>query len=251
VCTASWLIREDGFELFFSRDESRARLPARPPEVILVEGVRALLPIDGDAGGSWIAVNELGIALCLLNVWSESGEPRAAPRTSTGESARPSRGWILRGLSGAVSQADVARALEGMDLRPYAGFRLAVFAPGAEPLLWRWMDGVLAREPARMPLASSSMDEVRAGAERARVLADLAREGLDGEVLAAFHASHAPERGPFSPCMHRAEAATRSVTHVLVSADRAAMRYAPGPLCEATFGPELGLARAAVRDAAL
>jgi hypothetical protein len=249
VCTASWLIRPDGFELFFNRDESRARLPARPPEVILVEGVRALLPIDGDAGGSWIAVNELGIALCLLNVWSESGEPRRGD----GAPAAPSRGWILRGLAGAVSQADLARALEALDLRPYPGFRLGAFAPGAEPLLWRWADGALAREPARMPLASSSLDESRAGAERARILADMSRDGLDREVLEAFHASHAPERGPFSPCMHRAEAATRSVTHVLVSGERAAMRYAPGPLCEASFGPEIGLSRAtgaAVGDAA-
>ncbi len=238
MCTASWLIRPGGFELFFNRDESGARLPARPPEVILVEGVRVILPIDGNAGGSWIAVNELGLALCLLNVWEESGEAGAIATT-------PSRGWILRALAGAAFQEEVGGTLESMDLAPYAGFRLAAFAPGALPSIWRWSGGELGREEARLPLASSSLDEERAHSERSRLLSELASGGLDRSVLEAFHASHAPARGPFSPCMHRADAATRSATHVLVAQDRIQMRYAPGPLCEASFGPGIGLPRAA------
>ena len=45
-------------------------------------------------------------------------------------------------------------------------------------------------------------------------------------------ASHEPERGPFSICMHRREAATVSYTEIDVTRNRATMGYVPGPLCK-------------------
>ena len=55
-----------------NRDERRTRAPALPPAAVAPSGVPALIPIDGDAGGSWISVNCLGHALALLNRWDES-----------------------------------------------------------------------------------------------------------------------------------------------------------------------------------
>ena len=83
-----------------------------------------------------------------------------------------------------------------------------------------------------MPLASSGLDSARAFEERAAVLAELtATRGLDRETLAAFHASHAPRRGPWSPCMHREDANTVSATHVAVEGERITLRHAAGPPC--------------------
>jgi len=61
--------------------------------------------------------------------------------------------------------------------------------------------------------------------------------------LAHFQASHEPERGPWSPCMHRAEAATVSASQVRVDERSVALRYAPGPPCTTAFGPWLELER--------
>ena len=98
---------------------------------------------------------------------------------------------------------------------------------------------------ARLPLSSSSLDGVRAQAERERVLADLLARAAEPEreLLARFQASHAPERGPWSPCMHRADAVTVSASQVRVDARAVALRYAPGAPCTAEFGAWLELER--------
>ena len=56
---------------------------------------------------------------------------------------------------------------------------------------------------------------------------------LEGRLdwLRRLHRSHSPQRGPFSICMHRRDAATVSYTEVAVSKRRATMRYKSGPCC--------------------
>ncbi len=241
MCTATWLIRADGFDLYFNRDESKLRLPARPPEVLLEQGVRILAPIDGNAGGTWIAVNEFGLALCLVNARAsspESDEPD--PKEA------PSRGWLVRGLAPAATDSGVARALSAIDLAPFWAFRLAVFRPGVEPELWRWTGARLQQEKPSMPLVSSSLGDEAAFAARSRLFSELSGAGIDSTVLEAFHRSHAPARGPWSPCMHREDASTQSATHVKVSTTKVEMRYAAGPPCEASFGSPLGIERIGV-----
>ncbi len=236
MCTASWLIHGTGFELFFNRDESRRRGPARPPERIDLEGVRAIAPVDADAGGTWIGVNEHGFALGLLNAPSRPGGAPAQPR---------SRGLLVRGLLSARNAAQALERLAQEALARYPGFTLALFEPGREPLVRSWDGVALAECAAHLPLSSSSLDRARAQVERERVLADL----LDGAapergVLTRFQASHAPERGPWSPCMHRADALTVSASQVRVDARTVALRYAPGSPCTTDFGPWLELERA-------
>jgi hypothetical protein len=48
---------------------------------------------------------------------------------------------------------------------------------------------------------------------------------------------HVPETGPFSTCMHRADAATVSYTEVVVSSRQAMMRHHAGAPCENTARP--------------
>lgn len=240
MCTASWLIQPEGFELFFNRDESRGRGRARPPERLELEGVRALAPVDADAGGTWLGVNEHGLALGLLNAASAPGsDARAA-------SAEPrSRGLLVRGLLAARSAREALERLARESLEPYRGFTLALFEAGREPLVHSWDGRELTPCAARLPLSSSSLDGVRAQAERERVLADLLARAAEPEreLLARFQASHAPERGPWSPCMHRADAVTVSASQVRVDARAVALRYAPGAPCTAEFGAWLELER--------
>jgi hypothetical protein len=234
VCTASWLIQAHGFELFFNRDESVRRGTALAPEVFELGGVRVLAPRDADAGGTWLGVNECGLALALLNAW-DAREALAGAR---------SRGLLVRELLAERSAGAVLERLEQEDLACYRGFTLAAFEPGRAPLLWAWDGRLLENRPAVSPLASSSLDRARAQAERARVYADLVEEGgARRESLERFQASHAPARGPWSPCMHRADAATVSASQVRVTPRSVEMRYAPGPPCVSPFGPWIELER--------
>jgi hypothetical protein len=238
MCTLTWLALADGYELFCNRDELHTRPPASPPEVASHRGVRYLAPTDGQAGGTWVGVNELGLGLCLLNAWRA-----ALPEPPEGFE---SRGTLVRGLFDARSQADVSERLRADDLARYPGFRLTVFEPGRDPRLFAHTSRDLVEERAEPPIVSSSLDRERAFAERREVLERLRAEsgGADAALLAAYHASHLPERGPWSVCMHRDDAATVSATHVRVDRERIELRYAPGPPCTTPFGETLGFARA-------
>jgi hypothetical protein len=240
MCTATWLVKDGGYELFFNRDESVRRLEARPPAIQDVEGVRCLFPVDGDAGGTWLGVNEFGRTLGLLN-----GGERADPR------AAPSRGWLVLDCLPARSAAELGERLDAAGLERFARFTLVSFGPGEEPLAFVWDGETLARASAVQPLCSSSLDRERARAERARAFQDaLARRGaLDAALLEEFHKSHAPERGPWSPCMHRPGAHTVSASHVVVGPASIAFRYASGPPCTSAFGAPLRLARVPTRAA--
>ncbi len=67
MCTVSWIHTPRGYELFCNRDEAITRESAFAPGAIDRNGVRVLAPLDGRHGGTWIAVNEFGLALCLTN----------------------------------------------------------------------------------------------------------------------------------------------------------------------------------------
>ena len=74
MCTVSWVHQPGGYHLLSNRDEKRTRGTASAPALVERGGVRFIAPIDADFGGTWIAANEFGISLCLLN-----GDPGTAP----------------------------------------------------------------------------------------------------------------------------------------------------------------------------
>ena len=236
MCTATWLRRAEGYELFFNRDEARARVAAVPPREGLVGDVRVLAPRDGEAGGTWIAANEHGLSLALLNAETRR-EPPGEP---------VSRGLLVLRLAGSENAVSLGARLGSADLSRHLGFRLLAVAPGAtttEVHVWRWDGDELRDEVPVLPLASSSLGSRRAQAARAKILERLGRGGLDSLALERFHASHAPRRGPWSPCVHRPDVVTRSGCHVRVDGGSVRMRYADGSPCTAPFGAPLSLAR--------
>src|SRR5262249_45645639 len=155
------------------------------------------------------------------------------------------RGLRVRDLVGARGGGAVLAALQREDLTRYRGFTLALFEPGREPRVRTWDGERLSVDAARLPLASSSLDGGRARLERERLFAELhAGSRPPRASLERFQASHEPERGPWSPCMHRADAATVSATQVRVERHTVALRYASGPPCTTAFGAWLELERA-------
>ena len=229
MCTATWIRTRGGYEVFFNRDELATRKPALPPAVREREGVRFLAPEDGDAGGTWIGVNERRIAVGIAN--GPQGSLEGGDRTFR------SRGLLVLDLLAGASLGDVERRLSAVDSSIHRSFALFAIEPGGEAGIWSSDGRQLARRPGGHEgalLFSSSRDAERASRERQGLLERMTRAsgGLDAELLCAFHASHEPERGAFSPCMHREDASTVSFTRIRVGEREVEMEYRAGPPCE-------------------
>jgi hypothetical protein len=226
VCTLTWLRREDGYELLFSRDEARTRLPAHPPALIRVGAVDVLAPRDADAGGTWLAINAWGLSVALLNGHPEGAQPPDPV----------SRGLLVLEMADAPHADEVAVRLRGRRLDVHRPFQLVALEPGAPLLQARW-DGrrlELERlEDAAQPLCSSSLDPLGAGASRRELLARMLRHAgrVSEQLLIDFHASHEPQAGSLSPCMHREDAETVSFSRTRVTAGAVELGYTPQAPC--------------------
>ena len=67
MCTVSWLHSPNGYHLLCNRDEKRTRSSAIAPRISVNGAVQFIAPLDQDFGGTWIATNEFGTSICLLN----------------------------------------------------------------------------------------------------------------------------------------------------------------------------------------
>src|SRR5688500_4739752 len=104
-----------------NRDERRTRGPALSPGPVDAGGVPALLPVDGDAGGTWISVTDRGHTLALLNRWEESPHDAGTPLVS--------RGLLVRDLAGLPDPDRIGIALAGLPLARYRPFTLVGVTP--------------------------------------------------------------------------------------------------------------------------
>ncbi len=241
MCTVTWSAAADGYDLFMNRDELHTRGHALPPRRGSTNGVDYLAPVDSDGGGSWIAVNEFGVTACLLNNYP----PCLGAGVASGASSRQftSRGRLLFALMSGRSVDAVGEELQGEGLDRFRPFY--VFAIGAAPAalsasarLFRW-DGrgkLISNLSPEPPITTSSFETQAVVRNRFDVYrkhfgaapplpADLA-------ALQAYHRSHDPDRGPYSVCVHRDDAGTKSLSHVTVRPDGIAFEYTDGPPCE-------------------
>ena len=225
MCTLSWLSAQDGYEVFFNRDEARVRGPEAPVSELELKGVRCLLPRDTDFQGTWIATNEHGTTTCLLNGYHAT---HGAPRDEY-----VSRGRLVFELADATGVTEVRDRLAAWALEVYRPFVLASFAAGCDaPLVHVW-DGAALRveSDATCPIVSSSRDRDRATATRQAELARLSAGHIDSDVLGAFHRSHADGPSSNSTCMHRDDAETRSLSHIRVEATSVQFVHHHGAPC--------------------
>ncbi|MCW5980395.1 MAG: NRDE family protein [Bryobacteraceae bacterium] len=229
MCTVSWLHCDGGYELFCNRDEKRTRGPAGAPERRESGGVRYLAPVDRDYGGTWIGANEHGLTLCLLNGAMDDAAP--AKRGAL------SRGLFLRNLLTAVTALEAEERFWASNLEPFAPFTIAALEPEQPAAVLEWNGerrSILTYAEPYMPLSSSSLDGTGVREARREELARRVEAAgkLDGDVLAAFHASHDAGPGAYSTCMHRPEAETISFSRVRVTWGSVDFFYAPAAPCK-------------------
>ena len=84
MCTVTVVPGREAIRLACNRDELRSRAAALPPQVRQFGPRRALLPVDPTSGGTWVAANDAGLAMTLLNVNPGNGLGTSAARLSRG-----------------------------------------------------------------------------------------------------------------------------------------------------------------------
>ncbi len=228
MCTVSWIHTDCGYQLLCNRDELDVRLQAEAPRIFVENEVRYLAPADGDFGGTWIAVNEYGLAVALLNRSVDWARPSR------------SRGHLVRELARLQSIEDVQSCVQRMDLSPFDGFQLIVLQLGRAARLFEWDARQLIVEKDAdhfMPLASSSFDAEGVTLSRVTEFGERvkAANGISADVLLQFHQSHGlrgNRPSAYSTCMHRPGARTVSFTWIEVSKSQVQLFYSPAAPCE-------------------
>src|SRR6266446_1379970 len=91
MCTLTFVPTEDGYLVGMNRDELLTRRVALPPKRFQRSGMEMVCPSE-PCGGTWIACNDRGNLLALLN-WNASGSPLLGEKRKT-------RGLVIPELIG-------------------------------------------------------------------------------------------------------------------------------------------------------
>jgi hypothetical protein len=228
MCTLSFVPKADGFLLGMNRDEQRSRAVGLPPVLHRHGELEALHPSEPH-GGTWIGINGAGVCVALIN-WYSRPQYRGKPAFS--------RGDIIPRLLSCSSREDMERKLYSLPLARLNPFRLFVIGRKPDGIREYRSEGS-GMDRVNHPCItshwfSSGHDEAAATTSRSAVCRQASEESDAGTLpwLERLHASHDPERGTNSVCMHRDDAMTVSMTIVEVSGDSTAMRYHAGPPCQ-------------------
>ncbi len=123
MCTVTLIPRPDGYRLAVNRDELRTRPTAEPPHTFAHDGRRVLYPRDPQGGGTWIAVNDAGLTLTLLNLNETNTTERVAGNHDT-TTNKLSRGLVVPQLAEAASVDEALQMADRLDPTRYAPFRV-------------------------------------------------------------------------------------------------------------------------------
>ena len=234
MCSVSWARRAESLLVVMNRDERRDRAPARPPRRWRGNGEAFTAPVDGDAGGTWIAATDSGVVLALLNHYrpDDSAAGLASEEDAGVGSARRriSRGVLVTTLAADALPPDAER-LRSAGLASFAPFRLFVAGLRVPPRVFTWDGaGLSGRQlDPRLGFLTSSSWNARAviPARHARFRAFARAHPRPTRAdLVAFHAGASAPRGtPWAICMSRDDARTVSLTIVEVTTAGPTMRY--------------------------
>lgn len=222
-----------GVRLACNRDELRTRPAALAPAVRRFGERLAILPVDPQSGGTWVAASDAGLAFSLLNVNPAPGLDRAELES------RPSRGLIIPALLPSASLQDAVNAASAVDAARARPFRLVV----ADRCSWAALrcDGrTVAVEGTggigRPALFTTSGlgDQLVERPRRALFEQMFASSGDLAAAQDQFHRHSWPERPELSVCMRRAEARTVSLTVIELRPEWASMSHFAGPPDEIT-----------------
>lgn len=210
-----------------NRDELRDRPAAELPRVRCFAATRSIYPLDPVSGGTWIAVNEVGLAFVLLNVNDGSVRQQYCPLRS--------RGAIIPTLLNCLTLMSALGRLSSMEPSDYSPFRLLLIDRFAIAELHS--DGKKTRllQSRRLvrPLlfTSSGLGDALVEFPRRQLFLGLFERNQDVRAQQErFHRHRWPDRRHLSVCMSRPEARTVSYSVADLTPDGVTFIYQPlGP----------------------
>lgn len=217
MCTMS-VIRtpDDSLRIAFNRDELKTRPDGVPPRIERFGDCKAILPHDSQSHGTWIAANDAGLVLGLLNV-----------SPSRGIGGR-SRGAIIPMLLSKILAAEAIDEASSMPLHEFSAFRLiAIDRHEVGQLRY---DGRRARfsiSPLDRPLmfTSSGLGDHLVQHPRQKLFHGMLAEHPRPAAQDAFHRHRWPDQPHLSVNMSRADARTVSITIIEVRGSGMTMAY--------------------------
>lgn len=227
MCTLTVVPLPSGvIRIAFNRDESRIRAAGLPPQVRRFGGRDAALPTDPLSGGTWLAVNDAGLVLAVLN-GNPPGRDRNAPKPPH------SRGEVIPSLLQCDSPSTAMLASERLLYRDFAPFRLVLIGQGLIADV-RW-DG---REPMAMSrlvggapqmFTSSGLGDHLVEGPRRELFEQMFASGPESweSVQHAFHRHRWSGREHLSVNMSRDTACTVSHSVIDLDTTEAVFTYYP------------------------
>ncbi|NBB79960.1 MAG: hypothetical protein GVY36_11030 [Verrucomicrobia bacterium] len=223
MCTLSWQVHPQGYDLCFTRDEQRSRALAESPAVHQVdEGLHYLAPTDPQGGGTWIFINAHGLTGALLNAY-ELAEHCATE-------APQSRGQLLRSLATAETVAAFDQSLSEVVNPNYPPCYLFALAADGSVGFWLWNGHSLEPQtiPANQFFTTSSVQPEAVRTHRAeRFRRELGLPPYTSEALEQFHHDANSHLSAFDVRMSRRDARSVSLTKTYCTRDARQMHYAP------------------------
>lgn len=212
-----------------NRDESRQRPPALPPQIRCAGDRQVVMPVDSTSDGTWIAVNDAGIAATLLNIYPKPGDPT----TRAKDPSLRSRGEIIPSLLAHSTIEAVGEALKNLDVRQYPGFRL-VITDGVHLLTCRSEDGGLTDtlenwDGQPMMWASSGLGDELVDGPRRELFDQTLALNPSADAQDEYHRADDREASHLAVCMSRPDAQTVSYTFVEITDAKIELAYFDAP----------------------
>ena len=227
MCTVTFIARKRGYLLGMNRDEKLQRPEGLPPRKLPKNGRTVIGPSE-PTGGTWISLNHSGVTFALINWYSVGAMVAKAP---------VSRGSVVRAVEAETSTQCAFNVISQLPLKQINPFRLVgIFLAEKQVCEWRWDLNMLVcrkHEWESRQWISSGHDEITAQNIRTQTFRAALNQRTAGsaEWLRRLHRSHGPAPGPFSICMHRADAATVSYTEIIATTRQAKMSYYQSAPC--------------------
>jgi hypothetical protein len=226
MCTLTIVPLPNGnIRVAHNRDESRNRPQGLLPEIVETNSYRAIYPIDPTSGGTWIAVNERGLVLAILN-----GNPFPKMKYQP----RQSRGKLIPTLLGCDSPSQALQLFEySFTLTDFAPFRLVVIHQQIlVDIVWDGKQSTMMnRLLGSMPLmfTSSGLGDHLVDSPRRELFESMFATSQDkwSQTQDEYHRHFWPDREELSVCMTRKEARTVSLTIMELSPQQARVSYYP------------------------
>lgn len=215
MCTVTFVGDSDRLLLTMNRDDAIVRVETPPREAHANE-IAYLAPIDVRSGGTWIGVNALGVAACLLNRYDAAPPPTL------------SRGLIIPEAMGARDANEAMEKVSALEHALFAPFTCLILSR-ARGFRLDWngarLESLAIESPPPWMTTSAALTDVRTHREALFERVVLHADTNMDDAVSTFHARRDAANERAAPLMQRESWQTMSITQIAFDRDGCDLRY--------------------------